>query len=73
MSGCRHHEKPGPASGTYTKDVSPYVIGWILGIEWDPYLVKGTDENTDDPRGYEDFVENMGREEIDGKKSFFPV
>ena len=38
-------EKRGFASGKYTKDVSPYVIGWILGIEWDPYFVQGTNEN----------------------------
>lgn len=38
-------EKQGFASGKYTKDVSPYVIGWILGIEWDPYFVQGTNEN----------------------------
>ncbi len=32
-------EKPGHASGNYTADVSPYVIGWILGIEWYPFMV----------------------------------
>lgn len=32
-------ERPGHASGKYTADVSPYVIGWILGIEWYPYMV----------------------------------
>ena len=46
--------KPGFASGKYTKDVSPYVIGWILGIEWDPYFVQGTNEN------------NQGRNHYDG-------
>ncbi|MFC5532618.1 family 2 glycosyl transferase [Cohnella yongneupensis] len=35
----------GYADGTYTSDVSPYVIGWILGIEWDPSFVVGTNEN----------------------------
>lgn len=38
-------EKRGFASGKYTRDVSPYVIGWILGIEWDPYFVQGTNDN----------------------------
>ncbi|MGB4589742.1 MAG: family 2 glycosyl transferase [Clostridiaceae bacterium] len=38
-------QKSGFASGKYTKDVSPYVIGWILGIEWDPYFVQETNEN----------------------------
>lgn len=35
-------EQAGHASGAYTKDVSPYVMGWILGIEWDPDLVENT-------------------------------
>ncbi|GFP74551.1 family 2 glycosyl transferase [Clostridium fungisolvens] len=34
--------KSGYASGNYTKEVSPYVMGWILGIEWDPELVNNT-------------------------------
>lgn len=38
-------EKRGFASGAYKKDVSPYVIGWILGIEWDPYFVQGTNDH----------------------------
>ncbi|MCD8511325.1 MAG: hypothetical protein LRY73_16640 [Bacillus sp. (in: Bacteria)] len=35
---------PGHASGEYTADVSPYVIGWILGIEWYPPMVLETNE-----------------------------
>lgn len=35
-------EKPGHASGEYTADVSPYLAGWILGIEWYPYMVENT-------------------------------
>ena len=46
-------EKQGFASGKYTKDVSPYVIGWILGIEWDPYFVQGTNENHLDRNHYD--------------------
>ncbi|MBU9713993.1 hypothetical protein [Evansella tamaricis] len=37
-------ENPGHASGNYTADVSPYVIGWILGIEWYPEMVLQTNE-----------------------------
>ena len=37
-------EKPGHASGVYTADVSDYVIGWILGIEWYPYTVENTNK-----------------------------
>ncbi|HHW94500.1 MAG TPA: hypothetical protein GX736_01020 [Mogibacterium sp.] len=34
--------RPGHASGAYKADVSQYVIAWILGIEWDPYMVENT-------------------------------
>ena len=37
-------QKPGHAYGAYTADISPYVIGWMLGIEWYPYTVEGTNE-----------------------------
>lgn len=37
------HE-PGHASGLYDADVSKYVIGWVLGIEWYPHMVLGTNE-----------------------------
>ncbi|HSR03239.1 MAG TPA: hypothetical protein VLM88_01450 [Proteiniclasticum sp.] len=36
--------RQGHASGSYTKDVSPYVIGWILGIEWFPEMVLNVNE-----------------------------
>lgn len=36
--------KRGHASGVYKKDVSPYVMGWILGLEWDPEFVENTNE-----------------------------
>ena len=36
--------KPGYASGVYSKDISDYVLGYILGIEWDPYLVDETNK-----------------------------
>lgn len=35
-------EKKWQASGTYQKDVSKYVVAWILGIEWAPEFVVGT-------------------------------
>lgn len=34
--------EPGHASGTYKWDVSPYVLGWMIGIEWDPTVVQAT-------------------------------
>ncbi|TJY44596.1 hypothetical protein E5161_02575 [Cohnella pontilimi] len=35
--------RAGHASGRYVADVSSYVIGWVLGIEWDPAMVASTD------------------------------
>ena len=46
-------ERRGFASGEYKSDVSGYVIGWILGIEWDPDFVEGTDKNNPDKNSYE--------------------
>ncbi|MFP3441038.1 hypothetical protein R0K18_25215, partial [Pantoea sp. SIMBA_133] len=37
-------KKVGHAAGSYTADVSPYVLGWVLGIEWDPEVVVATNE-----------------------------
>jgi hypothetical protein len=45
--------EPGKASGKYTKDISPYVIGWILGVEWYPPFVVGTNEGHGDVGQYE--------------------
>ncbi len=36
---------PGHAGGLYAADVSRYVIGWILGIEWEPEFVTKTNES----------------------------
>jgi len=35
-------EKVGHASGEYAYDISPYMIGWVLGIEWYPLMVDET-------------------------------
>jgi len=48
-------ERAGFASGEYTADVSKYLAGWILGIEPDPKLVLGTNQN------------NTGKTEYAGK------
>ena len=44
---------PGYAYGIYEKDVSMYVIGYILGIEWDPEFVITTNENNKDKVSYD--------------------
>lgn len=35
--------RPGHASGHYAADVSPWLLGMILGREWEPYAVKAFD------------------------------
>ncbi len=37
-------KRPGNAGGEYTSDVSEWVIGWILGVEWSADFVLGTNE-----------------------------
>ena len=38
-------------SGTYRKDISPWVIGYILGVEWEPETVIYTDQiRVEEPR-----------------------
>lgn len=49
---CSLPEKKGHADGNYTTDVSNYVIGWILGIEWEPAFVIGTNENNPEKASY---------------------
>lgn len=38
-------------SGSYRKDISPWVLGYILGVEWEPETVIYTDQiRADEPR-----------------------
>ena len=39
-------------SGTYNKDISPWVIGYILGVEWEDVTVAYTNEKYKDLEGY---------------------
>ena len=41
---ARLPEEPGHASERFGADVSPYMLGWMVGTEWYPYAVKKTDE-----------------------------
>lgn len=40
-------------TGSYRWDVSPWVLGYILGVEWEPSTVAYTDLQQGDRRGYE--------------------
>jgi hypothetical protein len=42
----------GHASGTYDADVSPWLAGWILGREWEPFAVRETQRNHPDSTRY---------------------
>ncbi|WP_010308806.1 hypothetical protein [Kurthia senegalensis] len=42
----------GHATGAYTADISKYVIGWIVGIEWDPEMVASTNKKNKDVGDY---------------------
>lgn len=44
--------EPGLAHGSFRHDVSAYVAGWILGVEWDPLFVQKTDENNPERREF---------------------
>ncbi|MFC4989839.1 hypothetical protein [Saliphagus infecundisoli] len=37
-------ERVGQADGTYRADVSPYVLGYVIGIEWPPEVIEETDD-----------------------------
>ncbi|QTD39652.1 hypothetical protein [Sporosarcina sp. Te-1] len=36
--------RPGHASGVYGSDISEYMAGWVIGIEWYPYMVANMKE-----------------------------
>jgi len=46
-------KSPGYAYGIYEKDVSKYVLGYVLGIEWDPDFVATTNANNKDNTKYD--------------------
>lgn len=45
-------ESRGKASGSYTADASPYLLAWHIGTEWDPKMVKQTNETNPDTSSY---------------------
>src|SRR5690606_2948949 len=44
---------PGRASGTWTADVSPWLVGWIAGVEWDPLATAASDQANADAPAFE--------------------
>ncbi|HEU4682403.1 MAG TPA: hypothetical protein VFS51_11685 [Gemmatimonadales bacterium] len=45
--------RPGHASGGYDADVSPWVLGYIIGREWEPFAVKAFDSRNPGARTYQ--------------------
>ncbi|RPA60918.1 hypothetical protein EF384_03445 [Aerococcus agrisoli] len=43
---------PGHAYGLYDADISQYVIGFMIGTEWDPDVIQGTNEKNADLGDY---------------------
>lgn len=44
--------RAGFASGSYSVDINQYVIGWMIGVEWDPTFVQTTNHNHPDKPQY---------------------
>ena len=40
-------------SGKYNEDVSPYLMGYILGVKWNPNVVDYTNRNRQDKKDYD--------------------
>lgn len=45
--------QPGHAHGMYRTDVSDYILGWIVGTEWDPEVALQTNEQHPEMKFYE--------------------
>jgi hypothetical protein len=53
--------KPGHARGSYTADVSPWVLAYVIGREWEPYSVAAYDDKPDAPKSFKGkYLETMG-------------
>lgn len=46
-------QQPGHAYGNYKTDISPYVIGWMIGIEWFPIMVDQMEQDYPDLGEYQ--------------------
>jgi cbb3-type cytochrome oxidase subunit 3 len=42
----------GKASGTYKANAGPYLVGWHIGTEWDPTMVKNTNDTHKDKKNF---------------------
>lgn len=51
MGDLERPERRGYAYGKWTADISPWVIGWSPGVEWDPLMTEKS-EKLNPPRSY---------------------
>jgi hypothetical protein len=51
----------GRAAGTWTADVTPWLLGWIIGVEFDPYATAASDrKNADAPAAHGKYFAGTG-------------
>jgi hypothetical protein len=48
----RRSPRHGRASGHWTTDVGQWVMGWVIGVEWDPNATKASDDRNRSRPGY---------------------
>ncbi len=54
-------ERRGHAGGTYDADVSPWLMSWVIGVEWDPFATNGSDiANAGEATFHGTYFENTG-------------
>lgn len=46
-------KKPGFAYGVYEKDISSYVLGFIMGLEWDPSFIINTNQKNSNKTSFQ--------------------
>ncbi len=52
-------DRPGHAGGAYDADVSPWLMSWVIGVEWDPFATSASDTaNAGEPAYRGDYFEN---------------
>jgi len=52
-------DRPGHAGGTYDADVSPWLMSWAIGVEWDPFATSASDiANAGTPAFRGEYFEN---------------
>lgn len=49
------NENANTGTGNYEKDISPWVLGYILGVDWNPLTVAYTDETYKDIKEYTNY------------------